>query len=152
MNPDPQPPEKIFRVVRDIPSSALGGHSLLSRELISGYRMSYSHLGGWESDLQVPCLSSGRCADSPRHHHPALGFSPRLHPSLPGNRCVKGDSLSLKGETVNDCHAEIISRRGFIRCVLGMECCCPTIHQHAPFFCCSTAYLLSDAQSDLGQG
>ncbi|XP_028608944.1 double-stranded RNA-specific adenosine deaminase isoform X3 [Grammomys surdaster] len=31
-----------------------------------------------------------------------------------GNRCVKGDSLSLKGETVNDCHAEIISRRGFI--------------------------------------
>ncbi|XP_020021808.2 double-stranded RNA-specific adenosine deaminase isoform X2 [Castor canadensis] len=32
-----------------------------------------------------------------------------------GNRCVKGDSLSLKGETVNDCHAEIISRRGFIR-------------------------------------
>lgn len=33
----------------------------------------------------------------------------------PGNRCVKGDSLSLKGETVNDCHAEIISRRGFVR-------------------------------------
>ncbi|XP_036906535.1 double-stranded RNA-specific adenosine deaminase isoform X2 [Sturnira hondurensis] len=32
-----------------------------------------------------------------------------------GNRCVKGDSLSLKGETVNDCHAEIISRRGFVR-------------------------------------
>ncbi|XP_032948508.1 double-stranded RNA-specific adenosine deaminase isoform X2 [Rhinolophus ferrumequinum] len=32
-----------------------------------------------------------------------------------GNRCVKGDSLSLKGETVNDCHAEIVSRRGFIR-------------------------------------
>lgn len=35
--------------------------------------------------------------------------------AFPGNRCVKGDSLSLKGETVNDCHAEIISRRGFIR-------------------------------------
>ncbi|XP_021051513.1 double-stranded RNA-specific adenosine deaminase isoform X1 [Mus pahari] len=36
-----------------------------------------------------------------------------------GNRCVKGDSLSLKGETVNDCHAEIISRRGFIRFLYG---------------------------------
>lgn len=32
-----------------------------------------------------------------------------------GNRCVKGEDLSLKGDTVNDCHAEIISRRGFIR-------------------------------------
>ncbi|KAM4663704.1 LOW QUALITY PROTEIN: double-stranded RNA-specific adenosine deaminase [Discoglossus pictus] len=32
-----------------------------------------------------------------------------------GNRCVKGEELSLRGETVNDCHAEIISRRGFIR-------------------------------------
>ncbi|XP_078526353.1 double-stranded RNA-specific adenosine deaminase isoform X2 [Lissotriton helveticus] len=32
-----------------------------------------------------------------------------------GNRCVKGEELSLKGETVNDCHAEVISRRGFIR-------------------------------------
>ncbi|XP_041035665.1 double-stranded RNA-specific adenosine deaminase [Carcharodon carcharias] len=32
-----------------------------------------------------------------------------------GNRCVKGEELSLKGETVNDCHAEIISRRCFIR-------------------------------------
>ncbi|XP_054638619.1 double-stranded RNA-specific adenosine deaminase [Dunckerocampus dactyliophorus] len=32
-----------------------------------------------------------------------------------GNRCVKGEELSLKGETVNDGHAEIISRRGFIR-------------------------------------
>ncbi|XP_074897114.1 double-stranded RNA-specific adenosine deaminase isoform X2 [Buteo buteo] len=31
-----------------------------------------------------------------------------------GNRCVKGEELSLKGETVNDCHAEIISRRGFV--------------------------------------
>lgn len=35
---------------------------------------------------------------------------------LPGNRCVKGEELSLKGDTVNDCHAEIISRRGFVRC------------------------------------
>ncbi|XP_041429694.1 double-stranded RNA-specific adenosine deaminase isoform X2 [Xenopus laevis] len=32
-----------------------------------------------------------------------------------GNRCVKGEELSLRGETVNDCHAEIVSRRGFIR-------------------------------------
>ncbi|XP_042345443.1 double-stranded RNA-specific adenosine deaminase [Plectropomus leopardus] len=32
-----------------------------------------------------------------------------------GNRCVKGEELSLKGDTVNDCHAEIISRRGFLR-------------------------------------
>ncbi|XP_068108379.1 double-stranded RNA-specific adenosine deaminase isoform X1 [Hyperolius riggenbachi] len=32
-----------------------------------------------------------------------------------GNRCVKGEELSLSGETVNDCHAEIIARRGFIR-------------------------------------
>ncbi|XP_053331027.1 double-stranded RNA-specific adenosine deaminase isoform X2 [Spea bombifrons] len=32
-----------------------------------------------------------------------------------GNRCVKGEELSLSGETVNDCHAEVISRRGFIR-------------------------------------
>ncbi|KAM8794316.1 double-stranded RNA-specific adenosine deaminase, partial [Eudromia elegans] len=32
-----------------------------------------------------------------------------------GNRCVKGEELSLKGETVNDCHAEIIARRGFLR-------------------------------------
>ncbi|OCT69489.1 hypothetical protein XELAEV_18040800mg [Xenopus laevis] len=31
-----------------------------------------------------------------------------------GNRCVKGEELSLRGETVNDCHAEIVSRRGFI--------------------------------------
>lgn len=35
--------------------------------------------------------------------------------SFPGNRCVKGEELSLKGDTVNDCHAEIISRRGFVR-------------------------------------
>lgn len=35
--------------------------------------------------------------------------------TTPGNRCVKGEELSLKGDTVNDCHAEIISRRGFIR-------------------------------------
>lgn len=39
----------------------------------------------------------------------------RFLSSLPGNRCVKGEELSLKGDTVNDCHAEIISRRGFVR-------------------------------------
>ncbi|GFN76320.1 double-stranded RNA-specific adenosine deaminase [Plakobranchus ocellatus] len=32
-----------------------------------------------------------------------------------GNRCITGDKLSLEGNTVNDCHAEIITRRGFIR-------------------------------------
>lgn len=52
----------------------------------------------------------------PVHHH-FPGKGPICFPRLPGNRCVKGDSLSLKGETVNDCHAEIISRRGFIRWV-----------------------------------
>ncbi|XP_051722695.1 double-stranded RNA-specific adenosine deaminase [Ctenopharyngodon idella] len=36
-----------------------------------------------------------------------------------GNRCVKGEELSLRGDTVNDCHAEIISRRGFIRFLYG---------------------------------
>lgn len=41
-----------------------------------------------------------------------IHFSPVF---LPGNRCVKGEELSLKGDTVNDCHAEIISRRGFVR-------------------------------------
>ncbi|XP_061426745.1 double-stranded RNA-specific adenosine deaminase-like [Lethenteron reissneri] len=32
-----------------------------------------------------------------------------------GNRCVKGEELSLSGETVNDSHAEVITRRGFMR-------------------------------------
>ena len=32
-----------------------------------------------------------------------------------GNRCVAGDQLSMKGDTVNDCHAEIIARRGLVR-------------------------------------
>ncbi|NXP37383.1 DSRAD deaminase, partial [Leiothrix lutea] len=38
-----------------------------------------------------------------------------------GNRCVKGEELSLKGETVNDCHAEIISRRGFVRALFSLS-------------------------------
>ncbi|XP_022099466.1 double-stranded RNA-specific editase 1-like isoform X2 [Acanthaster planci] len=32
-----------------------------------------------------------------------------------GNRCVTGDMLSLEGGTVNDSHAEIITRRAFLR-------------------------------------
>lgn len=32
-----------------------------------------------------------------------------------GNRCITGDQLSLEGNTVNDSHAEIITRRGFMR-------------------------------------
>ncbi|XP_030849188.1 double-stranded RNA-specific adenosine deaminase-like [Strongylocentrotus purpuratus] len=32
-----------------------------------------------------------------------------------GNRCVTGDKLSMEGRTVNDSHAEIITRRAFLR-------------------------------------
>jgi double-stranded RNA-specific adenosine deaminase len=38
--------------------------------------------------------------------------------SFSGNRCITGNELSLEGNTVNDSHAEIITRRGFIRYVL----------------------------------
>ncbi|KAK0049375.1 double-stranded RNA-specific editase 1 [Biomphalaria pfeifferi] len=31
-----------------------------------------------------------------------------------GNRCITGDKLSQEGNTVNDCHAEIVTRRGLI--------------------------------------
>ncbi|XP_048241779.1 uncharacterized protein LOC124116840 [Haliotis rufescens] len=36
-----------------------------------------------------------------------------------GNRCITGQQLSLEGNTVNDCHAEIITRRGFLRFLYG---------------------------------
>lgn len=32
-----------------------------------------------------------------------------------GNRCITGQQMSLEGCTVNDCHAEIITRRGLLR-------------------------------------
>ncbi|XP_074660580.1 uncharacterized protein LOC141913040 [Tubulanus polymorphus] len=32
-----------------------------------------------------------------------------------GNRCITGPQMSLEGHTVNDSHAEIITRRGFLR-------------------------------------
>jgi double-stranded RNA-specific adenosine deaminase len=38
--------------------------------------------------------------------------------SFSGNRCITGKELSLEGNTVNDSHAEIITRRGFIRYML----------------------------------
>ena len=34
-----------------------------------------------------------------------------------GNRCITGPQMSLEGHTVNDSHAEIVTRRGFIRSV-----------------------------------
>ena len=37
-----------------------------------------------------------------------------------GNRCITGDYLSLEGTTVNDSHAEIITRRGLIRWVTNI--------------------------------
>uniref|UniRef100_A0A672QRT6 Double-stranded RNA-specific adenosine deaminase-like n=1 Tax=Sinocyclocheilus grahami TaxID=75366 RepID=A0A672QRT6_SINGR len=49
-----------------------------------------------------------------------------------GNRCVKAEELSLRGDTVNDCHAEIISRRGFIRYQL-MESYFTASHKYIDF-------------------
>jgi len=32
-----------------------------------------------------------------------------------GTKCVNGVQISLQGQTVNDCHAEVLARRGFVR-------------------------------------
>ena len=32
-----------------------------------------------------------------------------------GNRCISGEEVSLHGDIVQDCHAEIVARRGFVR-------------------------------------
>jgi len=32
-----------------------------------------------------------------------------------GTKCVNGVQISLQGHTVNDCHAEVLARRGFVR-------------------------------------
>lgn len=32
-----------------------------------------------------------------------------------GTKCVSGEKASLQGQTVNDCHAEVLARRGFVR-------------------------------------
>ncbi|NXL39724.1 DSRAD deaminase, partial [Glaucidium brasilianum] len=50
-----------------------------------------------------------------------------------GNRCVRGEELSLKGETVNDCHAEIISRRGFVSLLHTRIRCTQAAASQAPF-------------------
>ena len=58
-----------------------------------------------------------------RHHNfvdsvadiPCSKHSDQVYCFSLGNRCVAGDKLSMKGDTVNDCHAEIISRRGLMR-------------------------------------
>ena len=36
-----------------------------------------------------------------------------------GNRCITGTFLSLEGQTVNDSHAEVVTRRGLVRSVYG---------------------------------
>jgi len=32
-----------------------------------------------------------------------------------GTKCVSGEKASLQGQSVNDCHAEVLARRGFVR-------------------------------------
>jgi len=32
-----------------------------------------------------------------------------------GTKCVSGEKTSLQGQSVNDCHAEVLARRGFVR-------------------------------------
>ena len=50
---------------------------------------------------------------------PAFLSSVRSVGAFAGNRCITGDNLSLHGDAVNDCHAEVVARRGLMRCVRG---------------------------------
>ena len=40
---------------------------------------------------------------------------------LTGNRCISGSYLSRDGTSVNDCHAEVIARRGLVRYVVILD-------------------------------
>jgi len=69
--------------------------------------------------LQITEFISGRkvlAAIIMKRHFPGEEAREDLVVSLgTGNRCIVGTRMSLEGLTVNDCHAEVISRRGFLR-------------------------------------